>query len=111
MPKNSLPANSSSVMTLADGGIAMENRSSVIDALMSRPQSWIDQEAERDAVYANRRRIRGDRGQAPPASVWSYKIQYARASPGSSSLTDARRDGPELSLFQIYSGSSIPEDS
>jgi transposase len=27
------------------------------------PQSWIDQEAERDAVYANRRRIRGDRGQ------------------------------------------------
>jgi hypothetical protein len=27
-----------------------------------RPQSWIDQEAERDAVYANRRRIRGDRG-------------------------------------------------
>jgi transposase len=27
------------------------------------PQSWGDQEAERDAVYANRRRIRGDRGQ------------------------------------------------
>ena len=26
------------------------------------PQSWIDQEAERDAVYANRRRISGDRG-------------------------------------------------
>jgi transposase len=26
------------------------------------PQSWIDQEAEREAVYANRRRIRGDRG-------------------------------------------------
>ncbi len=26
------------------------------------PQSWIDQEAERDAVYANRRRIRGHRG-------------------------------------------------
>jgi transposase len=26
------------------------------------PQSWIDQEAERHAVYANRRRIRGDRG-------------------------------------------------
>jgi transposase len=26
------------------------------------PQSWIDQEAERDAVYANRRRIRGNRG-------------------------------------------------
>jgi transposase len=26
------------------------------------PQTWIDQEAERDAVYANRRRIRGDRG-------------------------------------------------
>jgi transposase len=26
------------------------------------PQSWIGQEAERDAVYANRRRIRGDRG-------------------------------------------------
>jgi transposase len=26
------------------------------------PQSWIDQHAERDAVYANRRRIRGDRG-------------------------------------------------
>ena len=26
-------------------------------------QSWSDQEAERDAVYANRRRIRGDRGQ------------------------------------------------
>ena len=26
------------------------------------PQSWIDQKAERDAVYANRRRIRGDRG-------------------------------------------------
>jgi transposase len=26
------------------------------------PQSWIDQEAERDAVYANRRRIHGDRG-------------------------------------------------
>lgn len=25
-------------------------------------QSWIDQEAERDAVYANRRRVRGDRG-------------------------------------------------
>jgi transposase len=25
-------------------------------------QSWTDQEAERDAVYANRRRIRGDRG-------------------------------------------------
>jgi transposase len=23
------------------------------------PQSWIDQEAERDALYANRRRIRG----------------------------------------------------
>ncbi len=27
------------------------------------PQSWINQEAARDAVYANRRRIRGDRGQ------------------------------------------------
>jgi transposase len=27
-----------------------------------RPQHWIDQRAERDAVYANRRRIRGDRG-------------------------------------------------
>jgi transposase len=27
------------------------------------PQSWTDQEAERDAVYANRRRIRGPRGQ------------------------------------------------
>ena len=27
------------------------------------PQQWIDQHAERDAVYANRRRIRGDRGQ------------------------------------------------
>jgi len=27
------------------------------------PQSWADQEAERDAVYANRRRIRGTRGQ------------------------------------------------
>jgi transposase len=26
------------------------------------PQSWIDQEPARDAVYANRRRIRGDRG-------------------------------------------------
>ena len=26
------------------------------------PQHWIDQRAERDAVYANRRRIRGDRG-------------------------------------------------
>jgi hypothetical protein len=26
------------------------------------PQSWIDQEGERNAVYANRRRIRGDRG-------------------------------------------------
>jgi transposase len=26
------------------------------------PQSWIDQAAERDAVYANRRRIRGRRG-------------------------------------------------
>ena len=26
------------------------------------PQSWIAQEAERDAVYANRRRIRSDRG-------------------------------------------------
>jgi transposase len=26
------------------------------------PQSWIDQEAEREAVYANRRRIRGNRG-------------------------------------------------
>lgn len=26
------------------------------------PQSWIDQEMERDAVYANRRRIRGSRG-------------------------------------------------
>jgi transposase len=26
------------------------------------PQRWIDQRAERDAVYANRRRIRGDRG-------------------------------------------------
>ena len=26
------------------------------------PQSWIDQEAQRGAVYANRRRIRGDRG-------------------------------------------------
>jgi transposase len=26
------------------------------------PQSWIDQEAERDSVYANRRRIRGNRG-------------------------------------------------
>jgi transposase len=28
------------------------------------PQSWIDQEAERDAVYANRRRLRGARGHA-----------------------------------------------
>ncbi|HEY7448624.1 MAG TPA: hypothetical protein VH702_10775 [Vicinamibacterales bacterium] len=28
------------------------------------PQAWIDQHAERDAVYANRRRIRGARGQA-----------------------------------------------
>ncbi len=27
------------------------------------PQSWVAQEAERDAVYANRRRIRGARGQ------------------------------------------------
>ena len=27
------------------------------------PQHWIDQHAERDAVYANRRRIRGERGQ------------------------------------------------
>jgi transposase len=26
------------------------------------PQSWIDQDAARDAVYANRRRLRGDRG-------------------------------------------------
>src|SRR5438105_9799444 len=26
------------------------------------PQSWINQEAERDAVYANRRRTRGERG-------------------------------------------------
>jgi len=26
------------------------------------PQQWIDQHAERDAVYANRRRIQGDRG-------------------------------------------------
>ena len=26
------------------------------------PQSWIEQKAERDAVYANRRRIRSDRG-------------------------------------------------
>jgi transposase len=26
------------------------------------PQGWIDQHAERDAVYANRRRIRGERG-------------------------------------------------
>ena len=26
------------------------------------PQGWIDQHAERDAVYANRRRIRGGRG-------------------------------------------------
>jgi transposase len=26
------------------------------------PQSWVDQERERDAVYANRRRIRGERG-------------------------------------------------
>ena len=26
------------------------------------PQGWVDQHAERDAVYANRRRIRGDRG-------------------------------------------------
>src|SRR5437762_5656559 len=26
------------------------------------PQSWIDQAAERDAVYANRRRVRGNRG-------------------------------------------------
>lgn len=28
------------------------------------PQSWIGQEAKREAVYANRRRIRGHRGQA-----------------------------------------------
>jgi len=27
------------------------------------PQSWVDQQAERHAVYANRRRIRGHRGQ------------------------------------------------
>jgi transposase len=27
-------------------------------------QHWIDQDAEREAVYANRRRIKGDRGQA-----------------------------------------------
>jgi transposase len=27
------------------------------------PQGWVDQHAERDAVYANRRRIHGDRGQ------------------------------------------------
>jgi len=27
------------------------------------PQGWVDQRAERDAVYANRRRIRGPRGQ------------------------------------------------
>jgi transposase len=26
------------------------------------PQGWVDQRAERDAVYANRRRIRGTRG-------------------------------------------------
>jgi transposase len=29
----------------------------------SRPQSWLGQEAQRDAVYANRRRLRGARGQ------------------------------------------------
>jgi transposase len=27
------------------------------------PQGWVDQHAERDAVYANRRRIQGERGQ------------------------------------------------
>jgi hypothetical protein len=35
-----------------------------------RPQSWIDQEAERDAVYANRRRIRGDRSRRLLRQAW-----------------------------------------
>ena len=31
-------------------------------------RNWIGKEAERDAVYANRRRIRGERGKTPAAS-------------------------------------------
>ena len=37
-------------------------RSSISEPDRGR-QHWIDQQAERDAVYANRRRIRGERGQ------------------------------------------------
>jgi len=36
-----------------------------ISELDRGPQGWLDQRAERDAVYANRRRIRGARGKRP----------------------------------------------
>jgi hypothetical protein len=42
------------------------------------PHSWIDQEAEREAVYANRRRIRGERGKdwsASAANCWNTRAR------------------------------------
>jgi transposase len=44
------------------------------------PQSWIDQEAEREAVYANRRRIRGKRGKGCSADVGNCSSARARIS-------------------------------
>ncbi|MDZ4343922.1 MAG: transposase, partial [Candidatus Binatia bacterium] len=45
----------------------LDMQSLVLRTYISEPdrgrQNWIDQHAERDAVYANRRRIRGGRGQ------------------------------------------------
>ena len=47
--------------------IVLEMQNAGLRSYMSEPdrgaQHWIDQHAERDAVYANRRRIRGERGQ------------------------------------------------
>ena len=44
------------------------------------PQSWTDQEAERDAVYANRRRIRGDRGKGSSADAANGSSDHVRIS-------------------------------
>src|SRR6476660_9056426 len=44
------------------------------------PQSWTDQEAERDAVYANRRRIRGDRGNGSSADAANGSSDRVRIS-------------------------------
>ena len=56
------------------------------------PQSWTDQEPERDAVYANCRRIRGDRGSgssADAANCLSDRVRISTRPVGSGERTCA----------------------